>query len=125
MEVGTEPEGGVVDVGPDAAEEVGLVAGSLGGTEARLLFGEADECKTEPEVGELVVSSHPPISESLCKKKKKKKLTWTAAARRAARCPRMPVASSYGSSSESQAISGRPLHFVLCFNAGRELDIAI
>ena len=48
-------------------------------------------------------------------------LTWAAAARRAARWPRMPVLSPSGSSSESDPVPGKPLRFVLHFNAGREL----
>jgi len=51
-------------------------------------------------------------------------LTWTAAARRAARWPRMPVTSPSGSSSESDAAPGGPLCFFLRFNAGSELKIA-
>jgi len=76
----------VVDVGPDAAEEVvgdgsgslgddgtGTVggegsAGSVEESEAGPLVGEVEADR--PEVGELVVSSHPPINQLLSKTKR-------------------------------------------------------
>ena len=93
---------------------------------AVLLFPDVDGGKFDRAVGKLgcVASSRfNPINKRLGKEKKK--ITWIAATRRAAHWPRMPVTSPSRSSSESDAMPGGPLCFVLRFNAGRELNKSI